>query len=163
MCLRVGEKVKSSTYWMNKKTLKNRWTTDFRRLPTEKGAYLLWIELYHPVELSKRFKETIGPGVFLYAGSAHGFGGIHARCKRHLQKDKSIRWHVDFLTNEAEDLHVLPFPKDKECQLIHRLVRYGVCHFPVYGFGNSDCNICPSHLLLVEGLSRQEIALLVVQ
>ena len=122
--------------------------TDPALLPAVGGAYLLMIRLAAPVALPKRFDGLILPeGRYVYAGSAYGSGGIRARCRRHLRRDKTCRWHVDWLTSTAGEVFVLAFPMGNECTLIGRLSKLASVHFPVPGFGSSDCRTCRSHLL----------------
>ena len=117
-------------------------------LPKVGGAYLLNIGLAAPAALPKRFDGLLLPeGRYVYAGSAYGPGGIRARCRRHLRRNKTCRWHVDWLTNTATDLLVLAFPAGDECALIRRLSKLAGTYFPVPGFGSSDCRTCPSHLV----------------
>lgn len=133
------------------------WVNDSQLLPEILGAYLLWIRLDYPLKLTRRFGVTVGPGVFLYAGSAYGPGGIRARCSRHLKDDKNRRWHVDWLTTAAAYIDVLAFPGKSECQLVSRLVTCGIDQLPVPGFGSSDCKVCQSHLISSGRTSQRKI------
>ena len=40
---------------------------------------------------------TVEPGFYLYVGSAFGPGGLAARVGRHCRREKTCRWHVDYL------------------------------------------------------------------
>ena len=122
--------------------------TDPDLLPAVGGAYLLMIRLEVPISLPKRFMgEPLPIGRYVYAGSAYGPGGIFARCRRHLRREKARRWHIDWLTQAADEILVLAFPGGDECALISRLSKLADIRFPVPGFGSSDCRTCRSHLL----------------
>ncbi|CUW40817.1 protein of unknown function [Magnetospirillum sp. XM-1] len=110
------------------------------------GAYVLLIHLADslPVNLVGRPEAILAPGHYLYCGSARGPGGIKARVGRHMQKDKSIRWHVDRLTVKGTALGAWVFPGRDECELVAMLAGMPV---PIPGFGSSDCETCASHLL----------------
>ena len=59
-------------------------------LPVIPGAYGLVIRL--PAEFNGRVgalgSVTLSPGTYLYLGSAYGPGGLAARLRRHLRRDK---------------------------------------------------------------------------
>ncbi len=115
-------------------------------LPHEAGAYVLLIQLSDslPVKLAGRPEVTLPQGHYLYCGSARGPGGIKARVCRHMQKEKTIRWHVDRLTTKGTVVGAWVFPGGDECELVAMLAELPV---PIPGFGSSDCENCPSHLL----------------
>ena len=113
-------------------------------IPDLAGAYVLVIDLAEPVRV------TIGghtwrleSGRYLYCGSAHGPGGLHARVARHMRRGKPIRWHVDQLTERGRVRGALTFPGRRECALAAQLAHLPV---PIPGFGSSDCRRCASHL-----------------
>ncbi|MBT4490314.1 MAG: GIY-YIG nuclease family protein [Rhodospirillaceae bacterium] len=127
-------------------------------LPKLPGAYALLIQLPAPLQLpiARLGRPTLAPGPYVYCGSAYGPGGLAARVGRHLRRGKSIRWHVDHLTERGEVLDVLCVPDGSECELVRRLGRMaGVgtplagVGTPLAGFGSSDCQQCASHLLSV--------------
>ncbi len=128
------------------------WTTSADTLPDLPGAYALKIDIDKPARLpSHRFTGFLAPGHYCYVGSAHGPGGIRARCARHLRQDKRKHWHVDWLTGVAVGLAASPHSGETECGLLTRLLATGRVSIPVLGFGSSDCRSCPSHLVRVEG------------
>ncbi len=126
-------------------------TRNAERLSNATGAYLLKIRL--SAELTTRIESLENPrfgrGTYIYAGSANGPGGIRARCRRHLQREKILRWHVDHLTCQSTDLAAAGFPGDDECRLIDVLANVEGVTFPIPRFGSSDCPLCPSHLVKV--------------
>lgn len=123
------------------------WMRDAASLPAEAGAYALWIELADVVPLPPRFGGALPGGTYVYLGSAAGPGGIRARCARHLASQKTVRWHVDWLTTRAGSMSVLPVPGGNECALVRILTGADAAVVPVPRFGSSDCRSCPAHLL----------------
>jgi Uri superfamily endonuclease len=115
-------------------------------LPDVPGAYLLLIDLPRPASLPPRFAATLPPGLYVYAGSAHGPGGIRARAGRHLRRDKPQRWHVDWLTASGTTT-ALALQDGHECAAIAALAAHKGFATPVRGFGSSDCRTCAAHLL----------------
>ena len=91
-------------------------------------------------------------GWHLYVGSALGSGGL-ARMERHIalsrNRDRSPKWHVDYLLNESAfrlRYAVWGLTTDRlECRLATVLGGDNVS-----GFGCSDCD-CPSHLFFRHG------------
>ena len=80
----------------------NDWVNCPQSLPGDLGAYLLFLDVPANVVLPDRFATSqLDDGHYLYAGSAYGPGGIRARAARHLRRDKSRRWHVDWLTTQT--------------------------------------------------------------
>lgn len=69
-------------------------------LPAAPGTYCLWLQLETPLRIPVgRIGElSLPPGLYAYAGSALGPGGLQARAGRHLRAEKPLRWHIDWLT-----------------------------------------------------------------
>jgi Uri superfamily endonuclease len=90
-----------------------------------------------------RFGEHGFPaGRYVYTGSARR--NFEARIARHLRKEKTLRWHIDWLL-AAPDVTVTKVRRSTrdECQL-NRSAGGTVV---VPGFGASDCRAgCGSHL-----------------
>jgi len=121
---------------------------DVDSAPAEKGAYALVLLLGAPVQFARRRTHvSIAPGWYVYAGNAHGPGGIRARLRRHLRSGKTRHWHIDDLTNAAREKHAIVSVGGSECEIIARLS--AICSFKtaLAGFGSSDCRICAAHLL----------------
>jgi Uri superfamily endonuclease len=124
-------------------------TIDF--LKDEKGAYVLIIDLIHPVIPKIRTVQNtnLSKGTYLYAGNAYGSGGIKSRLKRHLKTDKKIHWHIDHITTQAKSISALAIPNGNECNLVQSLSSSERIRFPIKGFGSSDCAFCISHLMQI--------------
>jgi len=116
------------------------------------GAYLLAMDLDRAVRLSgvRLGGAVLGPGIYVYAGSAYGPGGVKARLGRHFRKRKRRRWHVDDLTSAARAVRAFPAPGGDECNLLQGLLSRPGFGIPLQGFGSSDCRHCPAHLVVFE-------------
>jgi histidyl-tRNA synthetase len=111
--------------------------------PAGPGAYVLLVVLPAPLDLAVPRRATLAAGRYLYCGSAKGPGGLRARLGRHMRSGKSIRWHIDRLTEAGEVPGAWAVPDGDECALAASLSHLQV---PVPGFGSSDCPRCRSHL-----------------
>ena len=122
---------------------------NLNRLPDEKGAYLLVVHLHDAITLApgRLSGKNLGAGWYVYAGSAYGPGGIRARVSRHFKTQKSLRWHVDYLTH-GNNVYALALPKQRECDLVSWLLDTKLFATAIRNFGNSDCRTCESHLLM---------------
>lgn len=107
-------------------------------IPAVPGAYVLRVDL-------NASAAGLPPGRYLYCGSAMGPGGLRARLARHLRIGKSIRWHIDRLTEAGRAAGAWVFPGGDECDLASSLAARGF-PTPIPGFGSSDCARCVSHL-----------------
>ena len=97
----------------------------------------------------KRF--SLDPGLYVYVGSARGPGGLLARIKRHLRRNKRLFWHIDYLTTHESVRIVAVYSlvdmiephKDYESLLS---VRLSELLKPIEGFGASDKPRDKTHL-----------------
>ena len=114
--------------------------------PSLPGAYAMAIELTDKVAVTLRGRSPIAlpAGRYLYCGSAKGPGGLKARLSRHMRRGKSLRWHVDQLTERGLVVGSWIFPGGEECELVRMCSHLAA---PIAGFGSSDCATCCSHLL----------------
>jgi Uri superfamily endonuclease len=138
-------------------------TEDYTKLPAVPGAYILIVDLPEKTVLTiRKFKGTVlEPGQYAYFGSARGPGGIKARCRRHLRKDKKIHWHIDHLTTRTSSLRVAAIPGGNECQLASSTLADSAFEIPVPGFGSSDCKTCKSHLFRINPKTDMENIVLI--
>jgi Uri superfamily endonuclease len=107
-------------------------------------TYQLDIAVERPVTLTiGRLGEFLFPaGSYIYTGSARR--NMDARIARHLRREKTLRWHIDWLLAAlAVNVVAVRRYRAEEC-LLNQKVR-GVVLVP--GFGASDCRSgCGSHL-----------------
>lgn len=123
-----------------------RFCSSVGEIPSLPGAYVIAIELADPVAVTLLGQAAIElpAGRYLYCGSAKGPGGLKARLSRHFRRGKSVRWHIDQLTECGSVVGSWIFPGGDECELVRRFSQLPV---PIPGFGSSDCAKCRSHLL----------------
>ena len=90
-------------------------------------------------------------GYYFYVGSAQR--NLSLRLKRHAEKKKPLRWHIDYLSVKADMLGAIIIPKSKayECRIAKELGN--LFKQAVNSFGASDCR-CGGHLFYVKDLSR---------
>ncbi len=137
--------------------------------PAVGGAYALAIRLDREIRLPKnqygnkpgnqhgnkhgrkRVGVPLGPGLYIYAGSANGPGGIRARVLRHFRTGKALHWHVDYLTPPGEIVAAGALPGTGECRIVERVRKIAGASVPIAGFGSSDCTRCPAHLIEITG------------
>jgi len=107
-------------------------------------SYQLWIALRRPldIEVGRLGVCRFPAGVYVYTGSAKR--NLEARIARHCRKDKTLRWHIDYLLAEdGVELVCVGRSTRTECGL-NRGTGGSVI---VPGFGASDCRkACGSHL-----------------
>jgi sugar fermentation stimulation protein A len=112
------------------------------RSPTVKGAYVLLFDLPTPHRSSiGRLGSFVFPcGHYAYIGSARG--GLEQRVRRHFLKEKKLRWHIDYLLEEATNLKALLLPNegDIECEIAAIVSVLPGTSVVVKGFGSSDCS-----------------------
>ena len=128
-------------------------------LPVEKGNYLLFFQITQEVtvEIGSLGRQIFPAGVYVYAGSALGPGGIRARVKHHLKPSPKPHWHLDYLKSHIEWLVVGWTVTDErmECIWTHTLVEHNTS-VPVNRFGASDCQQhCPAHLLRIDQTTQE--------
>lgn len=119
------------------------------------GVYVLVLELDRPCRISPgKIPETEFPaGTYLYVGRAKK--NLRARLLRHLRKEKTLFWHIDYLAKKAAVRKIwVKMDCFEECQVtadIHNFLGKNCLSIP--GFGSSDCR-CASHLLYFSGKKR---------
>lgn len=142
--------------------------------PGDRGVYLLLIYL----EKKKRIRVgrlgvfDFPAGWYVYAGSA--MGGLAGRLKRHLSREKKVRWHVDYLLRHAEVRRVEIILAGKkqnnerssksqkdgerlECRTNSAAQSAPGATMPVPRFGSSDCR-CASHLTCFEKTDEERLS-----
>ncbi len=107
-------------------------------------SYQLHIEITRArwLSIGRLGRFRFPAGHYVYTGSARR--NLVARVRRHLAREKTLRWHIDYLL-AARHAHVrdVSLSREAECRLNQRLPG----EIPVPGFGASDCRAgCRSHL-----------------
>lgn len=121
---------------------------DASHLPPTPGTYVLFVRVDQPLTFAagRLGKLDLAGGLYVYAGSAHGAGGLRARLGRHLRAGKPLHWHIDYLTAQAPiaEIWLTESPERLECAWARTLAALGT--IPAAHFGSSDC-VCPAHLI----------------
>ena len=123
-------------------------------IPPEKGSYIL---LFQIQETNRILVGSLGyqlfpAGIYAYAGSALGPGGVRARVRHHLIPARKPHWHMDYLKPSADWLAVgwTITLQRQECIWAQQLILAGG-KVPAKGFGASDCQQgCPAHLIMFD-------------
>lgn len=117
----------------------------------ESGAYLLFIRVRKQISAGR---WEISKGTYIYVGKAKK--GLKNRLRRHKEKDKKLRWHIDYITSspyaKVEGITITSKPDD-ECKIAKLLSEN---YITIRGFGCSDCK-CRSHLFLVKMTSNEPV------
>ncbi|MCK4883359.1 MAG: GIY-YIG nuclease family protein [Candidatus Diapherotrites archaeon] len=121
-----------------------------------KGVYCLVINVQKDinVKIGAIGRKTFKKGKYIYVGSAQN--SLEKRIARHFLegKGKKIRWHIDYLLENAEAKAKQALyknaRKEEECAIALCLAK---SEEPVKGFGCSDCK-CNSHLFRMKSLKE---------
>jgi Uri superfamily endonuclease len=109
-----------------------------------KGIYVLLIEIgkSNDIQVGKRRNYHFDDGYYAYVGSA--LGSLEKRVARHLDTQKKLYWHIDYLLNMAvvREIIYAETNQKNECLIAQALSEKLASKS---GFGCSDCN-CSSHL-----------------
>ena len=130
------------------------------KLPKSAGTYVL--VLYLPRCVSLRVGRTgvfaFHKGYYAYIGSAFGPGGLHARLRRHLVKEKRCRWHIDYLRAVAEpkEIWFTTRRSKREHVWANAFETLRKNCVGVSGFGCSDCT-CRTHLFFFQSRPQSNL------
>ena len=117
----------------------------------DSGVYIavFYLPRLWKVRVGKLGEFCFKKGVYFYVGSAQR--NLSARLKRHNNKRKRLRWHIDYLSSKAKMLGAItiPAPRKRECELAKELGK--MFELPIPGFGASDCH-CSGHLFFTPQL-----------
>lgn len=116
-------------------------------LPKAPGVYLLLLSLPARVELQigRLRRIDFAPGLFGYAGSALGPGGLAARLRRHVAGAGRQHWHIDYLLPHVRLLGALAREDRQRLECAWATWANQRAQACIHGFGSSDC-ACPGHL-----------------
>jgi Uri superfamily endonuclease len=123
-----------------------------------KGSYILLMTLPEgsTIKVGSLADAPFSRGCYAYVGSA--MGGFASRLKRHCQKGKKPRWHIDYLLERANisDIILCQTEERVECAIAQALSQR-VSSIP--GFGSSDCK-CRSHLFFTANENQMKSSIL---
>lgn len=113
-----------------------------------KASYCLVLRLSIPREVAvgRLGRARFPAGYYLYTGSAKA--GLGHRLRRHLNRNKTLKWHIDYLRQcaEIEEIWWCESGQASECALRGVASKLSQAQLLVKGFGSSDCR-CPAHLI----------------
>lgn len=109
--------------------------------------YAIHLKIDHPMAITvgKLGHFHLNEGIYIYVGSAKK--NIQARINRHLQLEKTNRWHFDYIRPFGYITKIITYEQSiGECSLAEKLRKQVSGVYPIKGFGSSDCR-CFSHLI----------------
>lgn len=117
------------------------------------GTYALLLTTLRTVsvDVGSLGAVNLKPGAFVYVGSAFGPGGLAARLRRHVQREKaSPHWHIDYLRAalSLEGAWLSADDHRHECSWANAVAARTATQIPLPGAGASDCP-CDSHFFRV--------------
>ena len=120
-------------------------------LPSQPGSYALVFEISREVQvhIGRAGLHLFPAGTYIYAGSAHGSGGLRARIAHHLRAASRPHWHLDYLFPHAiaRCCYYTVNEVKIECEWSHLLAGLPGARVVMPGFGSSDCRAgCLTHL-----------------
>lgn len=111
----------------------------------DRGSYLLVLRLDQEklLKIGQLGSILFQRGYYVYVGSA--MANLTARIKRHRRTRKKEHWHIDYLTQAADEFLSLPIRSSHrhECHIAASLS--SILTSGPSGFGSSDCD-CKTHL-----------------
>lgn len=114
------------------------------------GTYLLVMQCAdsQTVKAGAQGTVTLHTGVYLYAGSAFGPGGVGARVRRHARIDHAQHWHIDYIRPHCalRGAWVSYADTKLECPWACALLDADGTSVPKKGLGSSDCG-CRAHFM----------------
>jgi Uri superfamily endonuclease len=126
-------------------------------MSVRKGTYVLFVTLGSDrnITVGARGPHLFKAGTYCYVGSA--MAGLDQRLTRHLAHDKTLKWHIDYLTTVCDSSEAwISYPEPiPECELADRVgVLGGIPEME--HFGCSDCR-CLTHLFRVDAGTKAEL------
>jgi len=119
-------------------------------LRDKSGTYLLAMQCNNEsvVEVGAEGRVALQTGMYLYAGSAFGPGGVGARVRRHARTDHAQHWHIDYIRPHCmlQGAWVSYANTKLECPWARALLDADSTSVPKKGLGSSDCG-CRTHFM----------------
>lgn len=126
-------------------------------MSVRKGTYVLFVTLGNDrnITVGARGPHLFKAGTYCYVGSA--MAGLDQRLARHLAHEKTLKWHIDYLTTVCDSSEAwISYPEPiPECELADRVGALGGIP-EMEHFGCSDCR-CLTHLFRVDAGTKAEL------
>ena len=126
-------------------------------MSVRKGTYVLFVTLGSDrnITVGARGPHLFKAGTYCYVGSA--MAGLDQRLTRHLAHEKTLKWHIDYLTTVCDSSEAwISYPEPiPECELADRVGALGGIP-EMEHFGCSDCR-CLTHLFRVDAGTKAEL------
>lgn len=116
-------------------------------------ALLLYLEQDERLKVGSLGLCHLPRGYYIYIGSA--LSGLSPRLRRHFKRDKTPRWHIDYVTaicQPTEVWYVLSRER-LECRWSQAARALPGASISIPGFGASDCH-CLAHLVHFNSLPQ---------
>ena len=111
----------------------------------DSGVYIavFYMPTNQSIQIGRLGRFYFLKGIYFYAGSAQR--NLSARLDRHSRKNKTLHWHIDYLSVKTKMLGAIMIPGQRkhECEIAQELGK--MFELVVAGFGASDCR-CAGHL-----------------
>jgi Uri superfamily endonuclease len=112
-------------------------------IPSQEGTYILFLQLAQSqsIYVGRYGLQHFPLGIYAYAGSALGKGGLSARLKHHLEQPQEPHWHIDWVRPFMQwvGLYYETSSLSTECTWSKRLSKFPGSQVIIPGFGASDC------------------------
>lgn len=126
-------------------------------MSVRKGTYVLFVTLGSDrnITVGARGPHLFKAGTYCYVGSA--MAGLDQRLARHLAHEKTLKWHIDYLTTVCDSSEAwISYPEPiPECELADRVGALGGIP-EMEHFGCSDCR-CLTHLFRVDAGTKADL------
>lgn len=126
-------------------------------MSVRKGTYVLFVTLGSDrnITVGARGPHLFKAGTYCYVGSA--MAGLDQRLTRHLAHEKTLKWHIDYLTTVCDSSEAwISYPEPiPECELADRVRALGGIP-EMEHFGCSDCR-CLTHLFRVDAGTKTDL------
>ena len=125
------------------------------------GCYQLHLKLKKTITLQvgSLCRLDLKAGFYIYTGRHKKY--LAARINRHLQKKKTLYWHIDYFTNHPAISmdQIIIFPQvDAECMINKDFQRFFNSHDLYPGLGSGDCvESCKSHMQFMPTMTEKLI------
>jgi len=117
-----------------------------------RGVYLLFLRIGRDSRIRVGSLGVVGfrKGLYVYVGSAQN--NLEKRVRRHLSREKKLRWHIDYLTlsRVVKVVAVCAYELGREYECVIAGHLQEISEEVVDRFGSSDCS-CRGHLFRVSG------------